>query len=209
MSKRSLKKSQETVDTLAGETWSFLTEHFGPLRIQRPRVYLFLSPESKGSLKGRTKEEIEFVHDIQANAGGLILKRPPLLAYVSKPEQAVEETAHLYALLRQKFPVPLKASRSHEKCYSQLHEAFGEFVQCLVLPHSKRRPPKTTGSLWDQVHAVGYRLGRELAQALYDDQIRLSDVRAWVNLDWHRENQCQKALFRLKRLCAKRLRQSR
>lgn len=206
MLNRKPKTSQKSVDLLADWTWSFLNDHFGRLRRARPPVYLFLSDESAGSLSRRSPEEINFVRFIQLRDGGITLNRAPFIAYVSKLEQTVEETAHLYSLLRQPRPLPPEASEEFEENYSLLHETFGNCVQNLLMPLKLERRKKVH-SLWDRIHFKAENLGRILAQRLFRGQIQFLDIAKCLEMDWHHPRGSERALNQLLALCGKKLRQ--
>jgi len=172
--------TQKQIDQLADLSWTQLRLLFGGPK-KRPSVYLFLSTKSKGSLKGRSKSEKDFVHMQQFSNGGVTLDRPPC-AWVTDFDQVPEEVGHLFALTkgqRSTWDTPLS--------FYVLHEAFGRFTECLVLGSVKSQIPMQSAarklSDWNEIHRWGYRLGNSWGKALYADQKSL-DLSVWFSQQW-------------------------
>jgi hypothetical protein len=174
--------TQKQVDLLADLAWHQLSSLFGPAG-KRPPVYLFLSPQSKGSLKKRTEVEKSFVHHQQAAEGGVTLDRPPC-AWVSTLDQVPEECAHLYALQRG------QRSKNHQPLplsHYLLHEAFGRFAEHLCFGKARQKVVRAKLRrlrVWDEIHHFGYALGDRWAEHYFCEKIEASHLKLWFSSSW-------------------------
>lgn len=190
--------TQAQVRNLADYTWQLLSQTFGKPKSKRPPVYLFLSPESKGSLKNRGPIERRFVHEQQNRGGGVVLSRPDI-AWVSHLDQVPEETGHLFALAHGK-----RADGPESLYFYCLHEAFGHFSECLVFGSAARPAPKAAlraseNSLraWNWIHEEGRRIGKLWIQAYFAEEISTKPLKSWIHDDW--DYRCYQRLARLLR----------
>jgi len=188
-----LQETQKNLNRLADLSWELQQSLITPTKkkLKRPPVYLFLSPESKGSLKGRSKEEIAFVHEQQRRGGGACLRRRPM-AYVSKIEQGVEESAHLFALIYKKEGHSDFVHDEEELGNAILHEAYARFIHGMFFG-SYRRPTKrgtypgrklTASKIWQFAHREGYFLGEALCHGLLEEKISIIKIRSWFWQNW-------------------------
>lgn len=208
-----MKKTQlqSLTKSLAAHSWQLLTQVFAVEATPLPPIYYFLSPDSRGSLRGRSLYEIDLVHRQQFLGEGITLKFPPT-AYVSNLAQVIEETAHLFALTHQESTAQtLENARwggpALELWSMSLHEAFGKFATHLLTGKNETfekqdrwsRTVKSPEDIWEASHREGYFLGCELAKAYWDDRIQLSDLRKWFRMNWysHRSPVALSFLYRL------------
>lgn len=202
-----MSKLQNKVSALADFSWYALTDLLGSGSKKRPPVYLFLSPESKGSLKKRSPEEVELVHDQQVKKGGVTLIDPPC-AWVSTLKQVPEETAHLFALVHQTKKPPRLADPGQELRMMIQHEAFGRFASEMIFgflpkPRRPKRPTRKTTTrmdLWNLGHREGYFLGHHLADTFYREQTPRMEIKKWFQMDWSVQNEASlRRLYQLTR----------
>jgi len=188
-----LQETQNNLELLADLSWELQQALIAPPKkqLKRPKVYLFLSPESRDSLKGRSKEEIEFVHDQQARGGGACLRRRPM-AYVSKVEQGVEESAHLFALIYKQEGYSDFVHDEEELGNTILHEAYARFIHGMFFGSYRRPTSRTpyTGrkltptKIWQFGHREGFFLGEALCYALLEEKISIIQIRKWFWQNW-------------------------
>ncbi|TVQ78504.1 MAG: hypothetical protein EA369_06655 [Bradymonadales bacterium] len=201
------RAQQEQVDAFSDFVWAFLEALLQKGAKKRPPVYLYLSPQSKRSLKNRSREEVEWVHFQQERAGGISLKKPPA-AWVSKLTQVPEEVAHLFALTHQKPASNKTMSLLCETRFTCLHECFGSLVHSLVFGdfHSQVRSRKrfvlSEESFWDLAHQEGNLLGLRLGELLFQEQLPVEQLRLWFNSDWLKPATQRRLLKKLYRICA-------
>jgi hypothetical protein len=196
MSTLKLKASQKQIDEFADFVWQFLRTNFIEVKSTRPPLFLFNSAKSKGSLSPRSPAEKKFVHHIQFGGGGVVLHRPPILGYVSHWSQVPEEVAHLYALRVQTKPIQ-EDGRKQMHDIGVLHEAFGAFVQSLILPKLLHKNIRSSDSLWDAFHAEGIRQGRKLAKLFWNQKILPRHIKKYLRFQWHTPESARKALLYL------------
>jgi hypothetical protein len=193
-------EDQKRVNAFANYCWQSL-EHFFALKgKKRPPVYLYLSPQSEGSLRGRSEEERAWVHWQQAREGGMTLRKPPA-AWVARADQVPEEVCHLFLLVYQKSKPPREASLLNEARYSVLHECFGRFFFCTLfgnIPQTKKSsatPKKLSeDNFWDLSHQLGYRLGENLAKLFFEEKLPASALQGVFHLNWYQSQSQGRAL---------------
>jgi len=177
-------------------SWEMLASFFDAPRRACPPLYLFLSPESAGSLKGRDSSEIEFVHAQQRYGGAACLRSPPA-AWVSSLDQIPEETGHLFILVHK--PKTQVAPRSAKAALILMtwHECFGRFSELLIFgqaikktrrPRKELKTPENSLELWKLSHAWGYYFGENLYENLLLDKSSPEQLRrlfwgSWSSFD--------------------------
>lgn len=194
---------QKKADALADLSWEILESFFSKKGKKRPPVYLYLSPQSKGSLRNRSQEEVEWVHWQQARDGGISLRSPPA-AWVAHLEQIPEEVAHLFALVYQKQKGPRTDSLLSEASYTCLHEFLGRFAQSLVFgPEEKNfrrsRRKLSENSFWDLSHEEGYALGDRWAKLYLEagEESLREELQKFFQMNWYDEKNQKKILGKL------------
>ncbi len=199
---------QNLTEATAQYVWAALEGIFACSGKTLPPIYYFLSPKSKGSLKGRSLFEIDLVHRQQVYGEGITLKSPPA-AYVSTVGQALEEAAHLFAISYQPSTSKMIASRRSaltkqtELWAMILHEAFGSFSHCLLTPQTRpqlnirpRALPKALddAKIWEMAHLHGYYWGQKLAEEFRAERVSLSQLKRWFQSSWYSQKQKPSAL---------------
>lgn len=197
--KAELENTQGRVDALADLVWLRLSEIFQPgSRRRRPKLYLYLSKESEGSLAKRSSEERDFVLLQQQFDGGATLKQPPI-AYVANWRQVPEECSHLFALSHGVQKEPEQMDEELSLMSSSLHEAFGRFGHCLLLGFTEKTKPSRKKlsdilSLWEISHQEGYYLGEALAKAYYSEKLKDSELKDFFCRNWYKKPSARAAL---------------
>lgn len=201
---KSKASDQKQTDILADFCWQLLQSFFGESKKACPPVWLFLSPQSKGSLKKRTEEEKAFIHFQQGRDGGATLKSPPA-AWVSHPSQVPEEVAHLYAVIQKPEESAEDRDAYEELFFMTIHECFGRLGHCLVLGLPKKRTKRSEKKLikpeelWNLAHEEGYFLGEKMAEAFFNEKLRLKDLQAFFKYSWQPKD-AEKSLQKIYKL---------
>lgn len=195
--------SQVAISDFADLCWLQLHEVITTkVKTRRPRLYLFLSEESKGSLSKRAPEEQDFVLHQQVYHGAATLKDPPL-AYVSNWQQVAEECAHLFAIVCKPERRDVVRTIEQEVNHVILHEAFGRFFHCLQMglpqklqSQSRKARVSKPQDIWQIGHHEGYALGERLAQKFFDSSLKKKSLNAWFWKKWP-SKQALRQLYRL------------
>lgn len=199
------RSDQERVSALADFTWNQLSDIFHLRKKKRPPCYLFLSPQSKGSLNKRSQEEKDFVHIQQSLDGGACLASPPL-AYVSASSQVPEEVSHLFVIVHQKQKIPKEVDPELSLNTMILHECFGRFGHQIVwgtreqTKRGRKTLIKKPEDLWSLSHSEGYALGEAIAEQYFSGQLKQDLFRGVLLEDWYQIQKSRKMLSKIYKL---------